>query len=108
MTVRHDHAMRMLRARLALDGLSAGDAFGERFFGSPARIEPLLAARQLPPGPWRWTDDTAMALSVVDVLDAHAAIDADALARAFAARYARDPARGYGGGAHRILSDIVA
>ncbi len=98
----------MARARLALDGLSAGDAFGERFFGSPERIEPLLAARAFPPGPWRWTDDTAMALSVVDVLDAHGGINRDALARAFAARYARDPARGYGGGAHRILSDIVA
>ena len=27
-----DHEARMVRARLSLDGLSLGDAFGERFF----------------------------------------------------------------------------
>jgi len=52
------------RARLALDGLSVGDAFGERFFGSPALVEALIEQRAVPAPPWFWTDDTAMALSV--------------------------------------------
>ena len=40
-----------------------------------------------------------MALAIVDVLDAHGRIDPDALATAFAARYAADDRRGYGSGA---------
>lgn len=101
-----DHAARMRRARLALAGLSLGDAFGERFFGHPDVVEGLIASRALPREPWTWTDDTAMALSVVEVLDAHGAIDRDALAHAFARRYAADPMRGYGGTAHGILQAI--
>lgn len=92
--------------RLALDGLSLGDAFGERFFGPPGVIASRIAARELPKGEWAWTDDTAMALSVCEVLEAHGCIDADALASAFARRFAREPGRGYGGGARDILTDI--
>lgn len=87
---------RLARARLSLEGLSVGDAFGERFFGPVRAIQARLASRDLPPGPWRWTDDTEMSLAVVDVLAAHGGIDADALARGFARRYAADPGRGYG------------
>jgi ADP-ribosylglycohydrolase len=101
-----DHVSRMERARLALCGLSVGDAFGERFFINPDVVETLIEARAVPKQPWGWTDDTAMALSVVDVLDAHGEIDRDALAHAFARRYAADPARGYGGTAHGILQAI--
>lgn len=96
----------MERARLALAGLSVGDAFGERFFVHPDVVESLLASRALPREPWTWTDDTAMALSVVDVLDAHGAIDRDALAVSFARRYEAEPTRGYGGTAHGILQAI--
>lgn len=92
--------------RLALDGLSLGDAFGERFFGPPGVVASRIAAREIPTGEWAWTDDTAMALSVCEVLEAHGCIDADALARAFARRFAREPGRGYGGGARDILTDI--
>ncbi|HVV82931.1 MAG TPA: ADP-ribosylglycohydrolase family protein, partial [Kofleriaceae bacterium] len=92
------------RARLSLEGLSVGDAFGEtNIAATPAvrlRIEQrLLDARR----PWRWTDDTAMAIAIVETLDAHGEVDEDALAAAFAARYALEPVRGYGAGAHRIL-----
>ena len=85
---------------------SVGDAFGERFFVAPDVVEQLIEARALPRAPWTYTDDTEMATAIVDVLDEHGRIDQDALAKAFARRYARDPHRGYGGGAHDILSAI--
>ena len=94
------------RARLSLEGLSLGDSFGERFFVPPHELIPLLTSRSLPPPPWAWTDDTAMAISLVETLAAHAAVDRDDLARRFAARYAADPRRGYGGTAHDILAAI--
>jgi len=102
-----DHAERIARARLSLEGLSLGDAFGERYFAHPHTVEQLIADRALARAPWAWTDDTAMALSIVEVLDRHAGIDADALAHAFARRYRHEPGRGYGGGAHQILGALV-
>jgi ADP-ribosylglycohydrolase len=57
--------------------------------------------------PWRWTDDTAMALSVAEVLDRHATIDVDALAAAFVRRFAAEPDRGYGAGAYGLLSRLA-
>jgi ADP-ribosylglycohydrolase len=103
-----DHAVRIARARVALDGLSIGDAFGERFFGPEQYITPLLRNRELPPAPWRWTDDTAMALGVYETLERLGGIEQDALAEAFARRYTRDDRRGYGSGAHMILMGIAA
>jgi len=98
----------MSRARVALDGLSVGDAFGERFFGPASFVEVLIRHRELPPSPWWYTDDTEMALGIVEVLDAHGRIDQDVLATTFARRYAAEPRRGYGGTAHRILREIGA
>jgi ADP-ribosylglycohydrolase len=97
---------RLALARLALDGLSVGDAFGERFFGRPERVARRLAARELPPPPWAWTDDTAMAISIVEVLRDHRRIDRDALAFAFARRHAAEPNRGYGAGARQLLDAV--
>jgi ADP-ribosylglycohydrolase len=109
---------RFARARLALEGLSIGDAFGERFFLRPGDVwdgqpvvsagiaERLLDLRALPASPWRYTDDTEMALSIVSVLRRHGAIDQGALAQSFAERY--DPSRGYGPAMHRLLRQIGA
>lgn len=96
------------RARLALEGLSVGDAFGEQLLHAGPQTRMLaLSNRAAPVGrTWMWTDDTAMALSIVEELVARGAIDAAALALRFASRYHADPARGYGGGAHRVLSAI--
>src|SRR5437763_6842302 len=94
------HAARLARARLSLDGLSVGDAFGQRFF-FPWTFGPGGA---LPPPPWEYTDDTEMAIAVVDVLARHGSIDQDDLAAAFARRYAADDRRGYGAGAHWLLT----
>ncbi|MBL8913085.1 MAG: ADP-ribosylglycohydrolase family protein [Archangium sp.] len=92
------------RMRLSLDGLSVGDAFGERFFGPPEAVVPAIRARKVPArAPWKWTDDTAMALSVVETLETHGKIDQRHLAKQFGARWAKEPARGYGTGAHQVL-----
>lgn len=95
---------RLARALGALEGLSVGDAFGERFFVHPDIAERLIAERALPDPPWRYTDDTVMALSVVGALRRHGAIDRAYLARDFAARY--DPSRGYGPAMHRLLARL--
>ncbi len=107
MSLPGDHETRLRRALLALDGLSMGDAFGERFFGSPSVALARIESRTLPDAPWQWTDDTEMALAICEVLDAHGGIDRDLLARVFCRRYAKDPARGYGAGAHRLLSELA-
>lgn len=99
-----DHAERMERARLSLEGLSLGDAFGECFFSSA--MQQRLAYRELPNAPWFYTDDTMMAWSVVDVLASCGAIDQDRLARLFAERFRRQPNRSYGAGAIRLLTAI--
>ncbi len=95
-----DHAERMTRVRLALDGLSAGDAFGGRFFKPPD------GSRAVPPAPWCYSDDTEMALAVVSVLDRHGQIEPEELARDFARRYRADPGRGYGLTVRRVLESI--
>lgn len=91
--------------RDSLSGLSVGDAFGQRFF-SPEVAERSLATRTPPPGPWHWTDDTSMALSIVDVLETSGWVDQDELARSFGDRF--DPRRGYGAAMHRLLPRYAA
>lgn len=93
------------RAERSLDGLSVGDAFGELFFF----ISPEYATlNDLPGETWRWTDDTHMALSIVEVLKKFGTVDQDALAQAFARRYMDEPNRGYGSGARRLLARIAS
>ena len=98
------------RARVALEGLSVGDAFGEQLLhAGPHARGLILDRRTVPTGKmWMWTDDTAMALSIVEVLAARRKIAPAELADAFARRYIKDAARGYGRGAHEVLSEIAA
>lgn len=97
-------------AMRSLLSLSVGDAFGERFF----RYEPTsvtlasVEARELPAGPWRWTDDTAQGAALTAHLLEHGRVDPPALALAFAEVYLADPRRGYGAGAHDLLKAIGA
>lgn len=97
---------RLRRTLTSLDGLSVGDAFGQRYFGSEDDVLRRIARRTLPPAPWRYTDDTEMAIAVVEILRSHDGVDQDALALAFARRYAADSGRGYGATAHEILHKI--
>jgi formylglycine-generating enzyme required for sulfatase activity/ADP-ribosylglycohydrolase len=96
---------RLRRAQRSLSGLWMGDAFGGTFFWKPD-VARRVQARQLEPGPWRWSDDTAMALSVVRCLELHQGIEPDTLARLFGEEYHRNPTRGYGTTAHTYLHEI--
>jgi ADP-ribosylglycohydrolase len=102
----NDHHENIQRACLALEGLSVGDGFGEQCFTSDEVLSMRLETRQIPPPPWFFTDDTIMSISIVEVLQQYGTIEQDALASAFAHRYAADPYRGYGRTAHRILRAI--
>ena len=98
---------RLLLARRSLVGLAIGDAFGETMFGQPQEVARRVAKRLIATKrPWRWTDDTAMAMSIVEVLGRHETIDTDALASAFARRWAQEPNRGYGQGAFNLLTRV--
>ncbi len=92
------------RAFNSLQGLSVGDAFGEKFFLHPDVAENIIAARAIPAVPWYYTDDTQMALSFYWVLREYGEINRDELAKSFARRY--DGQRGYGAGMQRLLLSI--
>jgi len=123
---------RLNRALQSLEGLSVGDAFGEGFFvsfemvarflasgefGGPPYdfqddfiLDELILKRRLDfhaPNKWPWTDDTALALAIVDVLAEAEEIDGDELAVAFARRYNENPLRGYGAAMHSLLPRLV-
>ena len=95
---------RRLRAYHSLEGLSCGDAFGERFFISPDLAKSLIDQRSVPAPPWIFTDDTMMALSIVEALEKHGEIRQDELAHSFATNY--DSNRGYGPAMHNFLAEV--
>ncbi len=92
------------RALLSLRGLSVGDAFGETLFD---HTHLLAEANTLPPPPWPYTDDTQMALSIVETLLQHGRIDPAVLSESFVKWFVRNPNRGYGGGAIRLLMTLA-
>jgi len=94
----NDPESRCRRASDALHGLSVGDAFGERMFNEPA------GTRLLPQGPWRYTDDTLMAMSVFWCLKRHGCINQRSLVSSFVHHY--DPSRGYGSSMYGVFSRI--
>ncbi|GCE50957.1 ADP-ribosylglycohydrolase [Thermosporothrix hazakensis] len=96
-----NHNERMKRVLCAIEGLSVGDAFGERLFSNPSILEHVEAAYQAKTPPKPFTDDTLMALSIVSILRQYGYIQQDQLARSFAQRY--DPRRGYGPAMHQLL-----
>jgi ADP-ribosylglycohydrolase len=102
-----DPATRLARALRSLDGLSVGDAFGEAFFSNPTNLAPRMEARIAPDPPWHYTDDTIMAMSVVETLEEHGRIDQDGLAARFGRKLVLDPWRGYGRVTHQIVSEIA-
>jgi ADP-ribosylglycohydrolase len=106
-----DRTLALSRAARSLEGLSVGDAFGECFFSiapDPYKWEMHLSTRTPPNQHWRWTDDTAMAVGIIEVLARHGRIEQDDLAETFARRYAADDGRGYGGTARGILRALGA
>jgi ADP-ribosylglycohydrolase len=95
------------RYHLALDslrGLAIGDAFGERFFVNPGITRQLMDNGAFYKSVWHFTDDTNMALSIVETLARFGEIRQDDLARSFAEHY--ESWRGYGPAMHRLLQNI--
>ncbi len=103
-----DHADRVERMNLSLDGLGLGDALGEMLSYQAQAASRRLAENNLPAGPWFHTDDTEMAISIVRVLKSHGSIQQDALAKRFARRFERDPDRGYGRMTRIQMREIMA
>ncbi|MFB8036234.1 ADP-ribosylglycohydrolase family protein [Streptomyces sp. NPDC056004] len=83
-------------ARRSLEGLSLGDAFGERWFPlfrEPRRAFNEIKARRTPEEPvWHWTDDTALARALMRVVEEHGRVEQDRLALCFALRPCRQTA----------------
>src|SRR5688572_3274079 len=96
---------RSARARVVLDGLSVGDAFGELSAYASDRVRHRVEMGVVG-GPWWWTDDTAMALGIMECLEREGCIREEMLAWIFARNFKRDPDRGYGNMAARILQRI--
>jgi ADP-ribosylglycohydrolase len=98
----------MTRAVHSLHGLSCGDAFGERFFLHPEVARSLIAQRAVPSPPWRYTDDTAMAVAISEILEEHGEIRQELLAESFGRAFLADPHRGYGAAMHTLLPELVS
>ncbi|MFJ8041831.1 ADP-ribosylglycohydrolase family protein [Kitasatospora sp. NPDC096147] len=91
----------------SLHGLALGDAFGDRWFQVSTDEAPVeLTARRPRPGPWHWTDDTAMAYVLYQHLARHDEVVPDVLAADFAAEYTAHPGRKYGASMHQVLRRI--
>ncbi|ADI06978.1 putative hydrolase [Streptomyces bingchenggensis BCW-1] len=99
-------------ARRSIEALALGDAFGERWFPlfrDRRRAYDEIRARAVPEeSPWPWTDDTAMALGVLSVLNDHGKVDQPRLAQTLADTFLSDPGRGYGSGMHELLPSLAA
>ena len=104
-----DHDERLRRALVSLEGLSVGDAFGEQFFHSPF-CDPAFAndyalmmrsSNGAARSPWRFTDDTQMALSSYSILRQYGGINQDILALTSVRAMTRR--RGYGPAMHWLL-----
>ena len=91
------------RAMLSLEGLSCGDAFGERFFPRRQHLQ-RVRERRLPEATWVFTDDTMMAISVVEMLRRDGRIVEERLAEHFAELY--DQRRGYGEAMHGLMRGL--
>ncbi|MDB6015804.1 MAG: ADP-ribosylglycohydrolase [Pedosphaera sp.] len=102
-----DHTERLHRTFISLEGLAIGDAVGEMLACRNAEAPRIIQAG-LPAGPWFHTDDTEMALSIVDILKLYGHINQAALARRFAWRFERDPDRGYGKMTRIQMTEILA
>lgn len=70
----------LARAFCALQGLTIGDALGAYFEFTSGRVPARILQRQTPNPPWRWTDDTHMALATYAILRENGTINQNQLA----------------------------
>lgn len=99
---------RLTRAIHSLHGLSCGDAFGERFFLPTEMARSLIAQRVVPSPPWRYTDDTVMAIAITEVLEEHGEVRQESLAESFGRNFLADHQRGYGAAMHTLLPELAS
>jgi ADP-ribosylglycohydrolase len=103
---------RLTRARWSVEGLSVGDAFGESLFFQGAAqyvthsLETMIEQQILPASRWYYTDDTQMALSIVENLRKFGEIDQGQLAHSFGRHF--EPRRGYGPAMYRLIPQFQA
>ncbi|MEN7551090.1 ADP-ribosylglycohydrolase family protein [Rapidithrix thailandica] len=97
---------RITLAHTSLKGVSIGDAFGDSFFGETDQVLACIQNRKIPETSWEFTDDTVMALAVFEQLEQNGEINQDDLALQFSVNHIKDPNRGYGATARRILRKI--
>jgi ADP-ribosylglycohydrolase len=95
---------RVKKALISLKGTSIGDALGESFFGSTGTVLNRIEKRILPSATCSYTDDTQMAISIVECLIQYGCIKQDRLAELFAGRM--EYKRGYGMNTRIILEEI--
>lgn len=96
---------RILAAEVSLEGLSVADALASWYeFAKREVIERVVRTQQLPAIEWHWTDDTAMACSIVACLREFGEINQDWLMYHFVKHYERK--RGYGRGMRSLIQRI--
>jgi ADP-ribosylglycohydrolase len=71
---------------------------------APGEVLKRISRRELPDAPWTYTDDTEMALSIVEILEERDGIDQDVLATRFADRMQFN--RHYGQGTYAVLYGV--
>lgn len=103
----HSSSERLERTLLSLDGLSVGDAFGQMLSTCARSARSVVERGGLPSGPWWHTDDTQMAMAIVEEMTEHGEISEDSLAQRFASRFQADPGRGYGKGVRMQMEEIT-
>ena len=104
-TTKLQHLERLARARCALDGLSVGDGFGDRWFYVTPSVVLVNLRMKIEPAPlWSFTDDTQMALSIYSILRQFQMVDQDQLALSFVRQY--DPQRKYGAAMRGLFMQI--
>jgi ADP-ribosylglycohydrolase len=93
----------------SLRGLALGDGFGARWFWQRTKAAEMIEERRTPTEEtFCYTDDTAMALSVVRALETGKRISQRYLAELFGATYTADPHRQYGAGMAELLPRLFA
>jgi len=100
------HLNCMASAWEALEGLSVDDTCGEALSYQHCRARDFESPSTLTPGALRYTDDTAMALGILECLSLFKTIKQDALAWVFAKNFKSDPDRGYGKMTPRTLTQL--
>jgi poly(ADP-ribose) glycohydrolase ARH3 len=97
------------RYRGALLGLLVGDVLGAPFEGHVGTVsEPVFAEVASASTPLRYTDDTAMAITLAESLLRCGGIDDDDLAQSFAHHWALAPERGYSSTTATLLARVHA